>query len=126
MPIVRTILKSMTFLAGVVLAFAGTGILAAVGSGDVRGGVQGATFMGVGFLVVAAPCIAYPFSPRLAYAFFSLALAGFAISMLCLAFGTDMAPAQTRLFQVAASCFSAILALRFWLAHRRHRHVGGA
>ena len=126
MPIVRVILKSVAFLAGAVLAFVGVGILVAVGSGDVRGGVQAATFMGVGFLVVAAPCIAYLFSSRLASALFALALAGCAISMLSLAFGEDMAPAQTRLFQVAASCFSAILALRFWLAHRRHRHGGGA
>ena len=126
MPIISRALKIISLLVGLFLAFIGSSILFSVGSGDVRVGAEAATFMGVGFLSVAAPCVAYPFSARFASALLALVLLGFAVAMLWLAFGVDAGTGQVRWFQIAAGAFVVILALRFWLAYRRRPCVGGA
>src|SRR5690606_34391240 len=126
MAIIPRVLKSVSLLAGAFLAFVGSSILLAVGAGVVRVGEQGATFMGVGFLAAAAPCVVYPFSSRLASLLLALALLGFAVAMLWLAFGADAVAAQVKMFQAAAGAFAAILVLRFWLAYRRRPGVDGA
>ena len=82
--------------------------------------------MGVGFLAAAAPCVVYQFSSRLASLLLALALLGFAVAMLWLAFGADAVAAQVKMFQAAAGASAAILVLRFWLAYRRRPGVDGA
>ena len=126
MAIIPRIQKLASLLVGAFLAFVGSSILLAVGSGDVRVGAESATFLGVAFLALAAPCIIYPFSSRFASLLLALALSGFAVAMLWLAFGTDAVTGQVKRFQVAAGVFAAILVLRFWLAYRCRPRLGGA
>ena len=126
MAVIPRVLKAASLLAGAFLAFVGSSILLAVGSGDVRVGEQGATFMGVAFLAVAAPCVVYPFSSRLASLLLALALLGFAVAMLWLAFGADAVTGRVMMFQAAAGAFAVILVLRFWLVYRRRPRVGDA
>ena len=125
MAIISRFLKAASLLVGAFFAFAGSGILLAVRSGDVRVGGQGAIFMGVAFLAAAAPCILYPFSSRFASLLLALSLLGFAAAMLWLAFGTNAVTDHVKMFQVAAGAFSIILVVRFWLAYRRRPRVGG-
>jgi hypothetical protein len=126
MPIYRVFLKAVSLLVGVALACLGVAILTALASGDVRVGAGFASLAGTSFLAVAAPCLAYPFWPRLARFLLALVLVGFGSGMLWLAFSSPVTSSQALMFRGAAGAFCVILLLRFSLAYRRRNCLHGA
>ncbi|MDO7930602.1 hypothetical protein Q6A26_03285 [Xanthomonas euvesicatoria pv. eucalypti] len=115
----QKLLKLLAGLAGVMLAATGALLVALVAGGQVREGQTGALISGIGFLVMAAPALAMPFSLRVAKRLLTLCcLAALAI---LLSFWPKEGVTPTLHLRVAVLAFPALLILRMLLA--RHRKM---
>ena len=122
---VRTLTKGFTFLVGACIALLGvTGVFLAA-SGAVKTDPIAGYVAGVGFLLVAAPLLAFPFSVRVAKSLLVFALFVFAIGMLWLAFQPNLPTNHPAFVQVAAIAFAVMLLARVGLALRRKRSALG-
>ena len=119
----RKIIRSLAFVLGLVLAFAGLGMLLLAASGAVVQGQAGAYVAGASFLAVAIPLLVAPFFARFAEAIATVVFAGFSAAMLWLAFGSNGTTPPIA-FQVAAVLFGLLFLLRVGLALRKRPGVG--
>jgi len=90
-------------------------------SGAVKTGPIAGYVAGLGFLLVAAPLLTFPFSNRVAELLLALALLALALGMLWLAFQPNLPTSHPILVQVAAVVFAVMLLARVGLALRRNR-----
>lgn len=109
------IIKVLMSVAGIVLAWAGSGILAIAVSGSVLVGQYSAYATGSSLLLAAVPCIALLFSVRCAQFLGSVVLLAFALGALWLAFWSTLSLTQPRFFQAAAIAFAALVIFRVGL-----------
>jgi hypothetical protein len=121
----RTLTKVLTFLVGACIALLGmtwvfTAISGAVKTSSVAGYVAGA-----GFLLIAAPLLAFSFSTRVAKSLLVLVMSALAFGMLWLAFQPDLPTNHPALVQLAAIAFAVMLLARIGLALRRKRSALG-
>lgn len=113
----QKLLKLLVGLAGVMLAATGALLVALVAAGQVREGQTGVLISGIGFLVMAAPALAMPFSLRVAKRLLTLCcLAALAI---WLSFWPKEGVMPTLQLRIAVLAFPALLILRMLLARRR-------
>jgi hypothetical protein len=119
----QRLFKLLVAFAGAVIAAMGGLTLAVAAFGGVSQGRAEAVLGGIGFLLVAAPAIAVPFSTRLARYLLVLALACFAAFAIKLAFWpqSGVTPAPAPAVQAAAMAFSMLLVLRVYLGRRSKR-----
>ncbi|WP_115529611.1 hypothetical protein [Xanthomonas campestris] len=117
----QKLLKLLAGLAGVMLAATGALLVALVAAGQVREGQPGALISGIGFLVMAAPALATPFSLRAAKRLLMLTLCCLAALAIWLSFWPKAGVTPTLQLQVAVLAFPALLILRMLLA--RHRKM---
>ncbi|WP_446644059.1 hypothetical protein ACSAMZ_01605 [Xanthomonas citri pv. bilvae] len=82
----QKLLKLLAGLAGVMLAATGALLVALVAVGQVREGQTGALISGIGFLVMAGPALAMPFSVRAAKRLLMLTLCCLAALAIWLCF----------------------------------------
>ncbi|MGV7176013.1 hypothetical protein [Xanthomonas axonopodis] len=115
----QKLLKLLAGLAGVMLAATGALLVALVAAGQVREGQRGALISGIGFLVMAAPALATPFSLRAAKRLLMLTLCCLAAVAIWLSFWPKEGVTPTLQLQVAVLAFPALLILRMLLARRR-------
>ncbi|MEA9655817.1 hypothetical protein ABFU65_00660 [Xanthomonas campestris pv. raphani] len=115
----QKLLKLLAGLAGVMLAATGALLVALVAAGQVREGQTGALISGIGFLVMAAPALAMPFSLRVAKRLLMLTLCCLAALAIWLSFWSKGGVTPTLQLQVAVLAFPALLILRMLLARRR-------
>ncbi|WP_126969124.1 hypothetical protein [Xanthomonas sp. BRIP62411] len=117
----QKLLKLLAGLAGVMLAATGALLVALVAAGQVREGQTGALISGIGFLVMAAPALATPFSLRAAKRLLMLTLCCLAALAIWLSFWPKEGVTPTLQLRIAVLAFPALLILRMLLA--RHRKV---
>jgi hypothetical protein len=122
----RTFAKILVFLVGVCIALLGALWLYMAASGAVKGGIAGGYVAGIGFLLLATPILALPFSVHLAKSLLVVLLLFFAVGMLWLAFQPQLPTNHTALVQVAAIAFAVLLVARVGLALRRKFSASGA
>ncbi|MEA9920578.1 hypothetical protein [Xanthomonas campestris] len=115
----QKLLKLLAGLAGVMLAATGALLVALVAAGQVREGQTGALISGTGFLVMAAPALAMPFSLRVAKRLLMLTLCCLAALAIWLSFWPKGGVTPTLQLQVAVLAFPALLILRMLLPRRR-------
>jgi hypothetical protein len=116
----RALIKIIAFLIGILLASAGaTGAYIAASSG-LKTGIAGSYLAASGFILVAAPFLASPFSTRLAKFLLVIAMFAFACGVLWLAFQPNLPSSHPATIQVAAIAFGVMLVARVGLALRRH------
>ena len=118
---VRTFTKGFTFLVGACIALLGVTWVFLAASGAVKTDPVTSYVAGAGFLLVAAPILAFPFSARVAKSLLVFALFVFALGMLWLAFQPNLPASHPALVQVAAIAFAVTLLARVGLALRRKR-----
>ncbi|WP_226427094.1 hypothetical protein ACCQ14_00610 [Xanthomonas sp. NCPPB 2865] len=115
----QKLLKLLAGLSGIMLAATGALLVALVAAGQVREGQTGALISGIGFLVMAAPALAMPFSLRSAKRLLMLTLCCLAALAIWLSFwskeGVVMPSPQLR---VAVLAFPALLMFRILLSRR--------
>ncbi|WP_395117209.1 hypothetical protein ACFCQI_07585 [Rhodanobacter sp. FW102-FHT14D06] len=121
----RAFAKILSFLAGLCLAAVGVAWLFIASSGAVKASPFAGYLVGAGFLSVAAPLLAFPFSIRVAKALVALVMVGLAVGMLWLAFRPDSPSSHPSLVQAAAIAFAVTLFARIGLALRRKRSALG-
>ncbi|WP_349656620.1 hypothetical protein [Xanthomonas sp. 10-10] len=117
----QKLLKLLAGLAGVMLAATGALLVALVAAGQVREGQTGTLISGIGFLVMAAPALAMPFSLRVAKRLLMLTLSCLAALAIWLSFWPKEGVTPTLQLRVAVLAFPALLILRMLLA--RHRKM---
>lgn len=122
--IYRRMLKWLVFLAGVVLAGAGAIVLVAAANGAVSQGLAPVVVMGTSMLVVAMPALVLPFSVRAAKILLAVALAGFAVVALWLAFWPRAGIVPSLQVRIAIVAFAALLVVRLLMSWRRWRGSG--
>ncbi|CAE6689145.1 hypothetical protein [Xanthomonas arboricola] len=115
----QKLLKLLAGLAGVMLAATGALLVALFAAGQVREGQTGALISGIGFLVMAAPALAMPFSLRAAKRLLMLTLCCLAALAIWLSLWPKEGAAPTLHLRVAVLAFPALLVLRMLLARRR-------
>ncbi|OOW63680.1 hypothetical protein Xlen_07370 [Xanthomonas campestris pv. leeana] len=115
----QKLLKLLAGLAGVMLAATGALLVALVAAGQVREGQTGALISGIGFLVMAAPALAMPFSLRVAKRLLMLTLCCLAALAIWLSFWPKEGVMPTLQLRIAVLAFPALLILRMLLARRR-------
>jgi hypothetical protein len=115
----RAFAKILSFLAGLCLASIGVAWVFIAAPGAVKASPFTGYFVGAGFLSVAAPLLAFPFSLRLAKALVALVMLGLAVGTLWLAFQPDLPSSHPWLVQAAAIAFAVMLFARVGLALRR-------
>ncbi|KAB7762471.1 hypothetical protein [Xanthomonas maliensis] len=115
----QKLLKLLAGLAGVMLAATGALLVALFAAGQVREGQTGALISGIGFLVMAAPALATPFSLRAAKRLLMLTLCCLAALAIWLCFWPKEGVTPTLQMRVAVLAFPALLILRMLLARRR-------
>ncbi|SOO21619.1 conserved membrane hypothetical protein [Xanthomonas citri pv. fuscans] len=116
----QKLLKLLAGLAGVMLAATGALLVALVAAGQVREGQTGALINGIGFLVIATPALAIPFSLRAARRLLMLTLCCLAALAIWLCFWPKAGVTPTLQLRVAVLVFPALLIFRMLLArHRR-------
>ncbi|MCL1551916.1 hypothetical protein [Xanthomonas nasturtii] len=113
----QKLLKLLVGLAGVMLAVAGALLVALVAAGQVREGQTGALISGIGFLVMAAPALATPFSLHAARRL--LTLCCLAAPAAWLSFWPKEGVMPTLQLRVAVLSFPALLMFCMLLARRR-------
>ena len=121
----RAFAKILSFLAGLCLAGLGVVWVFIAASGAVKANPFEGYFAGAGFLLVAAPLLAFPFSIRVAKALLAFVMVGLAVGMLWLAFQPDLPTTHPSLVQAAAIAFAVLLFARVGLALRRKRLASG-
>ncbi|MBD1535320.1 hypothetical protein GUF57_15780 [Xanthomonas citri pv. citri] len=114
-------LKLMAGLAGVMLAATGALLVALFAAGQVREGQTGALISGIGFLVMAAPALATPFSLRAAKRLLMLTLCCLAALAIWLCFWPKEGVTPTLHLRIAVLAFPVLLTFRLFLA--RHRKM---
>ncbi len=117
----QKLLKLLAGLSGVMLAATGALLVALVAAGQVLEGQTGALISGIGFIVMAAPALAMPFSLRVAKRLLMLTLCCLAALAIWLSFWPKEGVMPTLQLQIAVLAFPALLILRMLLA--RHRKV---
>ncbi|MCC8668706.1 hypothetical protein LN461_04910 [Xanthomonas arboricola] len=117
----QKLLKLLAGLAGVMLAATGALLVALVATGQVSEGQTGALISGIGFLVMATPALAMPFSLRAAKRLLMLTLCCLAALAILLSFWPKEGVTPTLHLRVAVLAFPALLTLRMLLA--RHRKM---
>ncbi|WP_435012454.1 hypothetical protein [Xanthomonas arboricola] len=111
----QKLLKLLAGLAGVMLAGTGALLMALVAADQVREGQTGALISGIGFLVMAAPALAMPFSLRVAKRLLMLTLCCLAALAIWLSFWPKEGVMPTLQLRVAVLLFLVLLMLRiFW------------
>ena len=121
----RNLTKIFSFLLGTLAALLGVTWLFVAASGAVKTGPIAGYVAGLGFLLVAAPLLTFPFSNRVAELLLALALLALALGMLWLAFQPNLPTSHPILVQVAAVVFAVMLLARVGLALRRYRSALG-
>ncbi|WP_126961730.1 hypothetical protein [Xanthomonas arboricola] len=121
----QKLLKLLAGLAGVMLAATGALLVVLVAAGQVPEGQTGALISGIGFLVMAAPALATPFSLRAAKRLLMLTLCCLAALAIWLSFWPKEGVMPTLQLRVAVLAFPALLILRMLLAHGRKSIVIG-
>ncbi|CAD0299394.1 hypothetical protein [Xanthomonas hortorum] len=114
----QKLLKLLAGLAGVMLAATGALLVALVAAGQVREGQTGALISGIGFLVVAAPALAMPFSLRAAKRLLMLTLCCLAALAIWLCFWPKEGVTPTLHLRAAVLAFPLLLMFRLLLARR--------
>lgn len=117
--------KVLTFLFGACLALLGVAWVLVAASGAVEASPVAGYVAGAGFLLAAAPFLAFPFSVRVAKSLLVFVVFVLALGMLWLAFQTDLPTSHQALFQVAAIAFAVLLLARIGLALRRKHMAWG-
>ncbi|MGV7187291.1 hypothetical protein [Xanthomonas axonopodis] len=115
----QKLLKLLAGLAGVMLAAMGALLVALVAAGQVREGQTGTLISGIGFLVMAGPALAMPFSLRAAKRLLILTLCCLAALAIWLSFWPKEGVTPTLQLRVAVLALPALLVLRMLLARRR-------
>ncbi|MCC8553177.1 hypothetical protein [Xanthomonas hortorum] len=115
----QKLLKLLAGLAGVMLAATGALLVALFAAGQVREGQTGALISDIGFLLIAAPALAMPFSIRIAKRLRMLTLSGLAALVIWLSFLPKEGVTPTLQLRVAVILFSIILIFRVLSARRR-------
>ncbi|MCC4616574.1 hypothetical protein LL972_11270 [Xanthomonas campestris pv. asclepiadis] len=115
----QKLLKLLAGLAGIMLAATGALLVALVAVGQVREGQTGALISGIGFVVMAAPALAVPFSVHAAKRLLMLTLCCLAALAIWLSFWPKEGVTPTLQLRVAVLAFPALLILRMLLARRR-------
>ena len=105
----------------VILAATGALLVALVAAGQVLEGQTGALISGIGFIVMAAPALAMPFSLRVAKRLLMLTLCCLAALAVWLCFWPKEGVIPTLQLRVAVLAFPVLRILRMLLA--RHRKV---
>jgi hypothetical protein len=122
----RTFSKIFSFLLGACFASVGVLWIFTAASGAIKSGPVAGYVAGAGFLLVAAPLLAFPFSTRVAKLLLVLLMLLLAFSMLWLAFQPNLSSNNPALVQGGAIAFAVILLARVGLALRRKRSALGA
>ena len=117
----RNLTKIFSLLLGAVAALLGVTWLFLAASSAVKTSPIAGYVAGLGFLLVAAPLLTFPFSNRVAELLLAVALFALAIGMLSLAFQPNLPTSHPILVQVAAIAFAVMLLARIGLALRRNR-----
>ncbi|WP_057681985.1 MULTISPECIES: hypothetical protein [Xanthomonas] len=115
----QKLLKLLAGLAGVMLAATGALLLALVAASQVREGQTGALISDIGFLLIAVPALAMPFSISIAKRLRMLTLSGLAALVIWLSFWPKEGVPPTLQLRVAVILFSIILIFRVLSARRR-------
>ena len=121
----RTLTKVFTFFVGACIALLGVAWVFIAASGAVKTDPVAGYVAGAGFLLVAAPLLAFPFSTRVAKSLLVLAMFVLAFGMLWLAFQPNSPASHPALVQVAAIAFAVMLLARVVLVLRRKRSALG-
>lgn len=116
-----TLTKVFTVLVGMCIALLGVVWVFMAASGAVKTNPVSGYVAGAGFLLVAAPLLAFPFSTRVAKSLLVLAMFVLAFGMLWLAFQPNSPASHPALVQVAAIAFAVMLLARVVLVLRRKR-----
>ncbi len=114
----RRLLNLLAICAGILSAAVGLFLLAIVASGNVAQGQMGTTLSGIGFLLVAAPALAMPFSAKAAKWLLFPVLAYFSILTIKLAFWPQSGVTPAPLVQAAVVAFVILLVVRVLLSRR--------
>ena len=122
---VRTLTKVFTFLVGTCIALLGVIWVFVAASGAVKTSPVAGYVAGAGYLLAAAPLLAFSFSVRVAKSLLVFAMFAFAFGMLWLAFQPNLPTNYPVLVQVAAIAFAVMLLARVGLALRRKRSALG-
>jgi hypothetical protein len=117
--------KVFSFLAGTCIALLGLVWVFIAASGAIHTSSAAGYVAGAGFLVVAAPLLAFPFSARVAKSLFVFVMVVLSLAMLWLAFQSNLPTAHTKLVQLASIAFAVMLLARVGLALRRKRRALG-
>ena len=121
----RTLTKVFIFLVGSCIALLGLAWVFIEASGAVKTDQVAGYVAGAGFLLIAAPLLAFPFSTRVAKSLLVLAMFVLAFGMLWLAFQPNSPASHPALVQVAAIAFAVMLLARVVLVLRRKRSTLG-
>jgi len=121
----RTLTKIFTFLVGACITLLGVVWVFVAASGAVKTDPVAGYVAGAGFLLVAAPLLAFSFSTRVAKSLLVLAMFVLAFGMLWFAFQPNSPASHPALVQVAAIAFAVMLLARIVLALRRKRSALG-
>ena len=122
---VDSLIKGFTFLAGTCFAALGAFWLFLAASSAITTGAFSGYMAGAGFLLVAAPLLAFPFSIRFAKLLLVFALCVLALGVLWSAFQPNLPFSYPALVQLAAIAFAVLLAARVGLALCRKRSAQG-
>jgi len=117
--------KVFTFLVGACIALLGVAWIFIAASGAAKTGPVAGYVADAGFLLVAMPLLAFPFSVRVAKSLLVLVLFVFAFDALWLAFQPNLPTSHPALVQVAAIAFAVMLIARVGLVLRRKRSALG-
>jgi hypothetical protein len=117
--------KVATFLIGACIALVGVIWIFIAISGAIKTGPVAGYVAGAGFLLIAAPLLAFPFSVRVTKSLLVLALLALAFGMLWLAFQPGLPAHHPALIRAAAITFVVTLLARVGLALRRKRPAVG-
>ena len=121
----RTLTKVFTFLVGAFVALLGVVWVFVTASGAVKADPVAGYVASAGFLLIAAPLLAFPFSTRVAKSLLVLAMFVLAFGMLWLAFQPNSPASHPVLVQVASIAFAVMLVTRVVLVLRRKRSALG-
>jgi hypothetical protein len=114
-----TLTKVFSFLVGACIALLGVAWIFIATSGAIKTGSVAGYIASAGFLLVAAPLLAFPFSVRVTKALLVLAMLALAFGMLWLTFQPNLPTNHPAVVQAAAIAFAVTLFARVGLAMRR-------
>ncbi len=118
---IRALANIFSFIAGAWIALFGVMWFFIAASGAIETGAVAGYVAGVGFLLVAAPLLTFPFSVRVAKSLLVLVLLVLAFGTLWLTFQPDPVSPHPALLRGAAVAFVVLLLARAGLAPYRKR-----